>query len=79
MARERNETSFRNASSKDGSFSPHIGKATTERLTKYCKEINKNRTKFVEECINERLDVLEQEFLNGLTKEQLIEMLMRGR
>lgn len=79
MARERNETTFRNASSKDGSFSPHIGRPTTERLTKYCKETNQNRTRFVERCINERLDVLESEFYQALTKEQLIEMLMRGR
>lgn len=79
MALNRNERSFRNRSSKDGTYSPHIGGPTTERLTKYCKETNQNRTRFVEKCINERLDVLETEFYQALSKEQLIEMLMKGR
>lgn len=60
--RERVENNCRNVSSKDGGFSPHIGKATAERLTKYCRNANMNRTKFVEKCINERLDVLENEY-----------------
>ena len=76
--RERVENGYRNAISKDGSFSPHIGKTTTERLTRYCKMRNINRTKFVEECVNNRLDVLEEEYLQGLTKEELIAMVLNS-
>ena len=75
--RERNETGCRTPVTKDGRFSPHINSATTTRLTKYCKRINMNRTKFVEECINARLDALEEEYLQNLSREELIEM-VRG-
>ena len=75
MKRERNEANYRNTKSTNGEFSPKIGKTTTERLTRYCKDTNQNKTRFVERCINERLDVLETEFLNSLSKEELIELL----
>lgn len=72
---KRTENGFREVQSYDGSFSPHIGRKTAERLTRMCRLLNKNRTRFVEECINEALDRLEQEYLNGLSKEVLIEMI----
>lgn len=75
--RERVENNCRNVSSKDGGFSPHIGKATAERLTKYCRNANMNRTKFVEKCINERLDVLENEYYFSLSKEELVALLVK--
>ena len=75
--KKRVETNFRNIKAKDGTFSPHIRKETTERLTKYCHNTDTNRTKFVENCINERLDVLENEFYLSLSKEQLIELLTK--
>lgn len=78
MRKERNETNFRNTVSNDGTFSPHIGKTTTERLTKYCKLRNINRTKFVESCINTSLDTLEEEYLHGLSKEELISIIKNG-
>lgn len=75
MRKERIEENCRNVKSKDGTYSPHIGKATAERLTKYCHNVKANRTKFVEKCINERLDVLENEYYESLSKEELINML----
>ena len=72
----RNETCFRTVQSKNGVFSPHISKTTADRLFKYCKTANINRTKFVEECINVRLDTLERELYESKTKEELIEMLI---
>ena len=75
--KKRVEDNCRNTKSKDGGFSPRIGKATAERLTKYCNIINMNRTKFVENCINERLDALEGEYYNSLTKEELIQLLTK--
>ena len=61
----RNETNFRNVTSKSGDFSPHIGKH--------------NRTRFVEQCINDRLDILERELLNDMSKDELIELLLSSR
>lgn len=75
--KERVEDNFRNVKAKDGTFSPHIGKATTDRLTKYCHNINMNRTKFVEKCINERLDILENEYYFSLSKEELVQLLTK--
>lgn len=76
MRKDRTETNCRNVKSKDGSFSPHIGKATAERLAKYCHLRNINKTKFVEQCINERLDDLEREYYESLTKEDLISLII---
>lgn len=75
--RLRVEDGFRSAQSKDGTFSPHLGKTITDRVTRYCKRKNLNRTRFVEQCVNERLDVLEKEYLEGLTKEELIAMIQQ--
>ena len=72
----RNETSFRNAKSQDGTFSPHLNKATSERLTRYTRMTNQNRTRFVEHCVNAQLDTLEKEFFLSKSKEELIEMLL---
>lgn len=53
----RNE-GYRKTPSKDGCFSPRISEKTTRRLIRYCESQNFNKSKFVEDCINERLDVL---------------------
>jgi len=78
MRKPRTEDKYRNASSKDGTFSPHISKKTAERIDRYCKINNINKTKFIEQCVNERLDDLETEMLDTLTKEQLIEMVKKN-
>ena len=75
--KERNETNFREAVSKDGSFSPHINKKTSERLTRYCKVMNQNRTRFVEACINEQLDRIERQAYEPLTKDELIDIILK--
>ena len=76
--RTRIETGYRKVSSASGDFSPHISKKTNERITRYCKMQNINKTKFVEECCNKRLDILEREALEAKSKEELIAMLMEG-
>jgi len=76
----RNETQFRNKTSSDDGFHPHLTPATGKRLTIYCQLTNQNRTKFVEQCVNERLDVLEQgvlrDILSTKSKEELIQMIL---
>lgn len=76
-SRTRNETGYRNVTSRSGQFSPHINEHTSSRLSRYCKKMNINKTKFVEQCINEKLDVLEREMLEDLNKEELIELCMK--
>lgn len=73
----RNTDTFRKTMSKDGCFSPRISPKTTRRLIRYCESQNFSKSKFVEDCINERLDVLERETLSSMPKEMLIEMLLQ--
>ena len=76
MSRTRNENNYRNTTTQNGTFSPQFDKATTARVIRYCKIKNLNKTKFAAKCINDKLDELEKEMYNGLTKDELIEILM---
>ena len=75
----RNESKFRNVESQNGEFSCKIDKKTTGRITRYCKLNNLNRTKFVIEILNERLDQLERDQLQGMSKDELINLIMEGK
>lgn len=75
--RTRNETGYRNTSSKDNGLTAHIGQKTASRLSRYCKIQNINRTKFIEECVNTVLDTKEQEILLSLSKEELVNIIIR--
>ena len=80
MARERNETGYRNTSSINGCFTPNIRPEVTRMLVAYCEKANKNKTRVVEECIINYLPTLEKErmaqLFEGLSREELIEMLL---
>lgn len=80
MARERNETGYRNTTSMSGCFTPNISPEVTRLLVAYCEKANKNKTRVVEECIIKYLPVLEKErmaqLFAGLSREELIEMLL---
>lgn len=76
MARSRNEKNYRNTKSKDGTLSPHISKKTAERIIRYCKANNLNKTKYIEECCNRCLDSDERNMYDLFSKEQLIDMLL---
>lgn len=67
---------FKNSASKDGSLSAHISKFTNERLARYCKEAGLNRTRFIEECINEKLENVERELYMSKSKEELVDLLL---
>lgn len=73
--RRRDESGCRRTMSKEGCFSPKINKATTARLLAYCSRVNINKTKFVEKCVNECLDKLEEEYYESLDKSELIRLL----
>ena len=68
--------SYRNILSKDGKISAHISAETSERIRNYCIQRDIAVTRFVEDCINAQLDILEREALNNLSKEMLIELLI---
>ena len=78
MRKPRREDKFRDTASKDNTFSPHLSNKTAERIVRYCKINNINKTQFVERCCNERLDELETDMLSSFTKEQLIEMVKKN-
>ena len=72
LMRTRNEQGYRDTKAKNGGFSPILSASTAARIAKYCKINNINKTRFVEKCVNERLDVLEQEMFDNMTREELI-------
>ncbi len=74
MARERKE-SYRNTRAKDGTYSARLNKTTAARVKRYCEMTGKQANTFVAQCVDERLDVLEDEFYKSLSKEQLIELI----
>jgi len=76
--KERNVTGYRESASNNGTFSTHIGVETNRRLTNYCKATNQNKTKFVEQCINEKLDSAERNAYENMSKDDLINLLMKG-
>lgn len=79
MARGRKKNTqigFVESSQKDGGFCPHLDSVITKRLVRYCRLRNLNKTKFVTDCINAQLDVLEKEIYDSMSKEELIEILL---
>lgn len=74
--RTRNEPEYRDTYSKDGTISTIIPKETAERVRRYCKAKNLNKTKFIERCCIERLDALEPELYQEMPKDVLIEWLL---
>ena len=79
MRKKRTENSFRSSMSANGEFSPKIDKATTGRLSDYCRQKNLNRTRFVIDCINERLDALEGELYLSMSKEELVSIIINNQ
>ena len=75
MANQRNYR-FKNTVSKDGTLNTTLSVSTARRVIRYCSEMNLNKTRFVEECVNKRLDELERDLLGKRTKEELIEMIL---
>ena len=74
--RTRIENNYRRSDSKSGEYSPKLGKQLADRIHKYCRRHNINKAKFVEECINAQMDILERQDYESYTKEELIALLM---
>ncbi len=70
----KREFKYKESKSKNGSYSPHLTAKVAKRLSIYCKKTNQNRTRFIEKVLNEKLDELEIEMLNNLSKQELIDL-----
>lgn len=74
--RQRKETGYRHVESVNGTYSPHIPKEINERLSRYCKSKNLNKTEFVNYCIEYILKQKERELYEEMSREELIDRLM---
>lgn len=72
----RKTNNYRDTSSKDGSLTAHISLETAERVRVYYYRQNIATGKFIEDCLNAQLDILEREAYNSMPKEMLIELLL---
>lgn len=83
MRKSRVETEYRHTCAKDGGITVHICRDIAERVRRYCQLTNQNKTMFVVRCVKERLDELEEklaeEILREKTKDELIQMIIKGR
>lgn len=77
--RTREENGFRNTIQKDGRLNTTWSAAISSRITNYCRAINRNRTKFLEELVAKELDRLERERLEQMTREELMDEIQRLR
>lgn len=69
---------FKNTASKDGCYSFHLKRELNERLTEYCRMNNLNKSKYIEKIIAERLIADEKAWLQTLTKEELVQIIMNN-
>jgi len=76
MRKAREERTYRETKSKDGTFSPILNKQISQRINRYCEAKNINRTVFVTEVLSERLNFLEREMLMEKSKEELVEIIL---
>lgn len=74
--KKRNETNYRDTKAMDGRFSPNLNAQISERISRYCKTTNQNKTRFVENCVARQLDICEREAYEAMSKDELIELLI---
>ena len=79
MRKTRTEIGYRATTQKRGGFAPHLPDDVTKRIVRYCKATNQNKTRFVTDCVNSQLDILEKQAFSSYTKEELIEILLAER
>lgn len=70
----RKNNKYNNTESKDGSLSVHLYEPISTRIRNYCKQQNISVSKFVGECVESQISVLERKYLEDMPKEMLIEL-----
>lgn len=74
MARGRQ--GYIESTQKDGGFCPHLESPIAKRIDRYCRVNNLNKTKFVTECLDAQLRILEKDIYKDMSKEELIDLLL---
>ena len=72
--RKRN-TKYVRSKSKTGELTVHVNADTTALIKEYCKMHSVNCKQFVNDVLTEKMQELEQNKYDGLTKEELINLL----
>lgn len=75
MGRVRIEKGYRATANKDGEISTRIEKNLAERVRLHCQRNNLSKTKFVNECVQMRMDNIEREMMEQMSKEELIRII----
>ncbi len=78
MANER-DYKFKNTVSKDGQYTLHLNADLNRKVSEYCKMKNINKAKYINECISKALEKDESEYLQSLTKEELVSIIMKNK
>lgn len=73
-SRKRN-VKYVHATSKTGELTVHVNADTTARIKQYCRMHKVNCKQFVNDVLTEKMTELEQKKYDGLTKDELIELL----
>ena len=75
MGKVRIENGYRETKNRDGEIHTVIKKVLAERVILHCKRHNLSKTQFINECVEMRMDNIEREMMEQMTKEELIEMI----
>lgn len=75
MGKVRIEKGYRETINKDGEISVRIEKNLAKRVRLHCQKQNLNKTKFVNECVQMRMDNIEREMMEQMSKEELIRII----
>ena len=78
MENER-DYKFKNTVSKDGRYTLHLNADLNRKVSEYCKMNNINKSKYINECISKALEKDESEYLQSLTKEELVSIIMKNK
>ena len=78
MANER-DYKFKNTVSKDGQYTLHLNADINKKVSEYCKIKNINKAKYINECISNSLHKDESEYLQTLSKEELVSIIMKAK
>ncbi len=68
---------FKQSNSKSGEYSTRLRPETAEKVKEYCRIHNLNCKYFINDVLDEKMAELEQTKYDGLTKEELIDLLKR--
>ena len=66
----RIESTYRDTESRDGSISLKIYGKIVKRIKRYCRFMNLNKTKFIIQCVEEKLDELEPKIAESILREK---------